>query len=343
MPYSLAPKRSLSRRSFLKFSGLGLAAFLLPLPHPTAAETDLQGRVLDSSVNCHAEPSLNSQLVRVFWKDSVLPIDGATIGDDQTEHNRVWYQVGGPGFIHSSGVQPVKTLLNDVLDEIPEGGKLAEVTVPYTDAYWGPGKEYLFAYRYYYGTTAWIIGVSYDLAGTAWYRIFEDKWEYSLYIPAAHLRILPGAELSILSPSVPASQKRIEVHLAEQKVIAYEYDRAVFMARTATGALFRDGDYRTRPGRYQTFHKRPSRHMARGNLAANGYDLPGVPWVTYITEEGISFHGTFWHNDFGKPRSHGCINLTPQAAKWIYLWTLPHVPSDQQMVYEDTGTQVDIF
>lgn len=43
--------------------------------------------------------------------------------------------------------------------------------------------------------------------------------------------------------------------------------------------------------------------MAAGDLAASGFDLPGVPWVQYITKSGISFHGTFWHNDYGRPRS----------------------------------------
>jgi lipoprotein-anchoring transpeptidase ErfK/SrfK len=82
--------------------------------------------------------------------------------------------------------------------------------------------------------------------------------------------------------------------------------------------------------------------MAAGDIASNGYDLPGVPWICYITEKGISFHGTYWHNDYGRPRSHGCINLTPAAAKWLFRWTLPIVPADSQDVYEDFGTQVDV-
>ncbi len=61
--------------------------------------------------------------------------------------------------------------------------------------------------------------------------------------------------------------------------------------------------------------------MAAGDIASNGFDLPGVPWVLYITESGISFHGTYWHNDYGRPHSHGCINLAPQAAKWLFRWT----------------------
>jgi lipoprotein-anchoring transpeptidase ErfK/SrfK len=82
--------------------------------------------------------------------------------------------------------------------------------------------------------------------------------------------------------------------------------------------------------------------MAAGNLANNGYDLPGVPWVLYLTQSGISFHGTYWHNDYGAPHSHGCINLSPQAAKWLYRWTSPIVQPEKEYVYGYTGTHVEI-
>ena len=100
-------------------------------------------------------------------------------------------------------------------------------------------------------------------------------------------------------------------------------------------------DTTTPAGEFETFRKRPSRHMAAGNLAS-GYDLPGVPWVAYIDEEGVSFHGTFWHNDFGVPRSHGCINMTIDAAKWLYRWTNPVVPKHEQEVWKGHGTPVRV-
>ena len=82
--------------------------------------------------------------------------------------------------------------------------------------------------------------------------------------------------------------------------------------------------------------------MAAGNLAANGFDLPGVPWVSYFTERGVAFHGTYWHNDYGRPRSHGCVNLTPAAAKWIYRWTNPVVPPEKQRMVKSFGTIVNV-
>jgi lipoprotein-anchoring transpeptidase ErfK/SrfK len=137
-------------------------------------------------------------------------------------------------------------------------------------------------------------------------------------------------------------EKRIEINTADQYLVAIEQETPVFAARIASGAVFSNGDYSTPHGRHTVFHKRPSRHMAAGNLAANGYDLPGVPWVSYFTESGIAIHGTYWHNNYGAPRSHGCINLTPSAARWIFRWTLPSVPFTEQRVYKDTGTTVNV-
>ena len=334
----------LSRRDFLKSSGMGLLGLLLP-PLDNFADMlpDQQGRVTDLKISLHAEPSYNSQEIKIYWKDTVLPVSEVTVGDEEPAHNRIWYRVGAEGYIHSGSLQPVKTQLNSAEEELPDAGALAEVTVPFTDAHWGPGKQYPVAYRFYYETTHWIIAAVSDNLGEPWYRILDDKWEFKFYVPAPHLRLIPSEELTSQSPDVPPSEKRIAVHLGQQLVVAYEWNQPVFMARASTGTEFSNGRYLTPAGRHQTFHKRPSRHMAAGNLAANGYDLPGVPWNSYITESGIAFHSTYWHNDYGRPRSHGCINLTPQAAKWIYRWTLPVVPPDQQRVYEDFGTQVDVI
>jgi lipoprotein-anchoring transpeptidase ErfK/SrfK len=170
-----------------------------------------------------------------------------------------------------------------------------------------------------------------DNRADPWYRIADDKWDLFYYAPATHLRLIPKEELTPLSPGLRPEEKRLEVRLRQQLVIAYERDRAVFVARTATGAEFSNGKFYTPAGQHITFQKRASRHMAAGDLASNGYDLPGVPWICYITEKGVAFHGTYWHNDFGRPRSHGCINLTPAAAKWIYRWTLPVALPDTQM------------
>jgi lipoprotein-anchoring transpeptidase ErfK/SrfK len=196
----------------------------------------------------------------------------------------------------------------------------------------------------YYSTTYWVTGLQVDAAGGSWYTILDDKRKRNYFVNAAHLRLIPDEALTPLSPQIPIEGKRLEIRLAEQVIVAYEWDEAVFMSRIATGARFRNGNFTTPTGRFMTYHKRPTRHMAAGDYAApNSYDLPGVPWVCYFTPEGISIHGTYWHNDYGLPRSHGCINLTPAAAHWVYRWTMPVVEPYEIYAYKNFGTTIDII
>jgi hypothetical protein len=60
-----------------------------------------------------------------------------------------------------------------------------------------------------------------------------------------------------------------------------------------------------------------------GGSGEDRYDLPGIAFPTYFTESGVAIHGTYWHNDYGLRRSHGCINVPCEAARFIYRWTHP--------------------
>lgn len=342
-------KAILSRREFLQLAGLGLVSLYVPQKiDPSKLTNDLfpsnlQGRVTDISINIYKTPSFDDQTINIFWRDIVLPITGIMISDDENAYNRVWYQVNGNGYAYSGSIQPVRTELNIPPQKLPKKINLAEVTVPFTDARDYPISSSPVVYRFYFETTHWVDELVIDKEENTWYRVIDDKFESHHYVSASHMRLIPDPELSRLSPQVPEDQKRIEVHLGRQLVIAYEADQPVFMTRASTGGSFNKGIFATPLGRHITFHKRPSAHMAAGNLASNGFDLPGVPWVSYITESGVAFHGTFWHNDFGKPRSHGCINIPSKAAKWIYRWTQPVVPIGETYQFLDRGTTVDII
>lgn len=344
-----------SRRDFLKLSGTGFLSLWLPGmqqlsqtgPSLDSAVLDVfetqQGRVTDRLIWLYDQPSFQANRTKMYWRDAVLPITDIAISDDPTAYNRVWYQIGDQGCGYSGTLQPVQTVLNSPILDVPDSGLLGEVTVPFTDAHQHPDANSAVAYRLYYETAHWITSAVADPAdGRIWYQVLDDKWDQKYYAPGEHLRVIPDAELAPLSPEVPDSKKKIQVRLDDQLVFAYENDQPVFVTRTATGEAFRYGNYTTPTGSYLTYHKRPTRHMAGGDLTADGYDLPGVPWVMYITESGLSLHGTFWHNDFGHPKSHGCVNLSPAAAKWLFRWTRPVVPPDHQFAYGPTGTLVEI-
>ncbi len=343
---------NLNRREFLQLGGMAcLALSQLPLQFKRFLRTGALykdesvptlGRITANNAKLYGGPSFASTMLKEYWKDLVFPITSVTLGDDPA-YNRVWYGINGEGFMHSGIVQPVEIVLNDAVLELPKQGRLAEITVPYTDAVWTPKKPDSVAYRLYYGTTYWVMETLLE-DDVYWYKIVDDYFLLTYYVKAEHVHVINVDEITPLSPDVPDKDKRIEVILAEQVMIAYEYDVAVFMSKVATGASWTGYRYSTPTGRHYTFHKRPSRHMASGAPGNPvGFDLPGVPWVCFINKEGISFHGTYWHNDFGKPRSHGCINLPTNAAKWLYRWTKPTVPFEKYLVWQETGTRVDVI
>jgi hypothetical protein len=337
---------SLSRRDFLKLSATGVAGLFLsglPLDFVRAGglSSDLLGRITKGTVKLFDVPSTAGKLVSTYKRDDLLPITGSVTGGVESDANRLWYQIGNEGYVHSAFIQPVRTVLNEPSTEPLYNGALAEVTVPFVESHARPSLASMTIYRMYYETIYWVARKVKGDGGSAWYRIFDDLHKVEYFVPAEYLRIIPPEELAPLSPGMDPDLKRLKLHLDRQELLAYEDQTLVHTARVSSGKRVY-GKYTTPLGHFMTFHKRHTRHMAAGNLAAGGYDLPGVPWVTYITKGGVSFHGTFWHNDFGTPHSHGCINLSMEDAKWLYCWTIPNVPASDQYAYESFGTRVEI-
>jgi hypothetical protein len=320
--------------------GIALSDLSSHMP-PQDEFANLQARMINRTVWTYEEPNANSKRAKLYWHDLVVPITNTTISEDESAYNRVWYQLEDGGYAYSGGIQPVRTILN-VPGQIPSRGALGEVSVPYTDASLEADAGAELVYRLYYETIHWVTSAVNAADGSTWYRLLDDKFERHYYARAKHIRLVSTEELAPLSPQVPSEDKRIEVRLDEQLLLAYENGQTVFATRVSTGGKRLSGKYTTPVGNFITYHKRPTRHMANGDIASNGFDFPGVPWVLYITESGISFHGTYWHNDYGIPHSHGCINMTPQAAKWLYRWTMPAVPPEKLLIYGYVGTKVEI-
>ena len=113
-------------------------------------------------------------------------------------------------------------------------------------------------------------------------------------------------------PPVPtlAEGKQIVVVLSQQRTYAFENGTLVRQFLVSTGLPATP----TVRGDFAIYLKVPSQRMT-----GPGYDLPGVPWVMYFYK-GYSFHGTYWHNNFGFPMSHGCVNMRTPEAEWLYAW-----------------------
>jgi len=337
-------KRSISRRGFLKLSAIGcLSISKFTDRIDKILERQQFGRVLLPVINVYQQPSFNAKITATYPFDSIINIDNLTHSQEGTLYNKIWYVNESEGYIHSSHIQPVLYSPNSVVIDLPENGSLAEVTVPFSDTFRGPDIKFASSYRLYYSSTHWVTNSVQGGDGTLWYRILDDRWNYSYYARAADLRIIPAAELRPINPQISQKDKKLVVKLAEQIVIAYEKGIPVFMSYASTGGNLRNGKSATPLGSHTIYYKRPHRHMFGSPDDYEGYDFPGVPWVSYITRFGIAFHGVYWHNNFGGQRSHGCINLPPNSAKWIYCWSQPYVPHYENEWFEDNGTSVVII
>ncbi len=335
-----------TRRDFLKFSAAGALGFLfaeLGLDKVEAGAPPLrqQGRTTWSSLTVYDKPSFSGTQVNLYGRDVVLPITETLHIEGEHAYNHVWYRIGDEGFAHSAYLQPVKTSYNLPVLNIPEKGVLAEVTIPYVLVRLGHNAYFKPKLRYYYGTTHWVDRIIQDtIDGRYWYRIFDREVQTYYYVPSYSLRIIPDEELAPLSPNVNPEDKHIYVDLATQSMVAYEGDTPVLTSLIASGWT---KSTPTPTGEFRTYHKAPSVHMTDGAGDEANYDLPGVPWVSFFTGNGESFHGTYWHNDFGDTRSHGCINTPDSVAKFIYLWTTPTVPPDEDYLHlPGQGTRVVI-
>jgi len=295
-----------------------------------------------SGINLFSDPSFKAKTLHTYGRDEVVSITGEVDGDPGNPYNNKWYQLNGEGYTYSGWVQPVETNYQRPVFEIPSAGQLGEITVPFSATRHDASYSSNTGYRIYFATTHWVTGVIVNpYEKGVWYKIYDSLRQISFYIPASDMRLVPQDELTALSNDVSNDRKHIYADTATQSVTAFEDDQAVLVARCSSGGK----GTKTPLGKFQTFHKGPTIHMTNDGEAGagHGYDLPGVPWVSFFTGTGVSFHGTYWHNDYGKPRSHGCVNLSPADAKFIYRWTQPLVPPDTQYLYKPgEGTRVEI-
>ncbi len=337
---------NLSRRDFLKASGAGLLALLLAdrrFERALADEPPGQGRATISGAELFQEPAFKARKLRPLARDEVIAILGQVQGDAGygNPFNSTWYRVSPEGYTYSGWIQPVANVYHQPVFDIPSAGILGEITVPFSDTRQETSVLARRGYRVYYTSTHWVTGVVVNSKEKSiWYRIYDRLLQKSFYAAAYDVRLIPPEELRPLSAGVPEQEKHVHVDLPTQTVTAFEDERIVLVARCSSG----DKGSRTPLGQFRTFHKGPSIHMTnQGDAVSHVYDLPGVPWVSFFTGTGVALHGTYWHNDYGRPRSRGCVNLRPVDAKFLYRWTRPVVSPEVPYLYRPgDGSGVEV-
>jgi hypothetical protein len=140
-----------------------------------------------------------------------------------------------------------------------------------------------------------------------------------------------------------AGRPWIDVSIKDQTLIAYEGAEPVFatLVSTASDGLVDAGSGNaTLDGVFMIHTKHVTWDMADSGGDDN-YDLRDVPYVQFF-HEGLALHAAYWHDDFGVPRKHGCINLAPADARWLFDWTEPRVPAHWHGAYGFDGTLVHV-
>lgn len=166
--------------------------------------------------------------------------------------------------------------------------------------------------------------------GQTWYKIVFDEWllypervKNDWYVSADFVEVLfdEGSKTAWEDGvATTTKEKEIIVDRSDQKLYAYEDGELFMEIQISTGLQFTP----TPRGTFTVFKKTPSRYMQGplpGLASDQYYDLPGVPWDLYFTQGGAVIHGAYWHDSFGSPYSHGCVNVSPAEARILYNWT----------------------
>lgn len=166
------------------------------------------------------------------------------------------------------------------------------------------------------------------------------------YFIAADGRLYRERDVRVIEPrprpdEVGPNEKWIEVNLGGQYLIAYEGDRPVYVTLISSGRAYHpddpEADFLTPTGTFRIRAKHLAANMD-GDTAADGpYSIDDVPYVMYF-QLAYALHGAFWHQGFGFPRSHGCVNLAPRDAQWIFNWSDPQVPEGWHGAYPPEGS-----
>ncbi len=143
------------------------------------------------------------------------------------------------------------------------------------------------------------------------------------------------------------SDKRIEVDLTNQRLYAFEGSNKIYDFAISSGKWGR-----TPAGTFRVWIKLRYAKMEGGSTALRTYYyLPNVPYVMYFYNDeipkwrGYGIHGAYWHNNFGHPMSHGCINMKIEEAGLLYYWAKPELNGKQSIYASDDnpGTPIVIY
>ncbi len=172
-----------------------------------------------------------------------------------------------------------------------------------------------------------LTGVVKNLQGVRMVETKSGRWLRSSDLKTA-------AKPSKLPSWARKGVKWIDISIISQTMVLWEGDQPVYATLVSTG---RDGagdpatTLSTPQGTFRIYQRHVTTTMD-SNVADHEFELRDVPWVMYF-KGGYALHGAYWHDDFGRSRSHGCVNIAPIDARWVFQWAGPPVPEHWHAAY----------
>ena len=338
----------ISRRDFLKLAALSTGALAFrPFARsalPEFPQGDKLGRITVGKMDVYARPDSSSQIVGVLYEDNLVTWLREVVGSMPGRINQRFVETPN-GFVWGGYMQPVWNQPNTPVTTLQTTslgqGMWVEVTVPYVDLVLdnpparAPWLQYQLSInlpaRFYYSQVVWADEIRVDESGQAWYRLNEKYGSGDIFWGQAEaFRPLTAEEISPISPEV--QDKRILVRVWDQTLSCFEGNMEVHFAKISSGALYdawgnRVDAWETPVGESPIWRKAISLPLSGGSASA-GWNLPAVGWVSLFVGTGVAIHSTYWHNNYGEPSSRGCVNASPEDAKWVSRWSQPLLPYD---------------
>jgi hypothetical protein len=262
---------------------------------------------LEDDVNVYPEPSLGAPALFNVGNGFLY----VTIQTQVEANGHTWYAINPGQYVLAEDIRLVDTpafhgVEVTVQPERPFGWILQEV-VPSDEPDGEPNSEYARLERFTFfqvfdavvGDEDWI-----------WYQIGGDRWIRQTYVSLIDVNAPPE--------EVGDGEFWVEVDLYEQSFAAYEGSRMVYAGLVSSGL----NRWPTYEGIFQVFSRYLQTRMSGAEGKVDYYNIEDVPYTMYFDRDNeIALHGAYWHDRFGYKHSHGCVNMPPRDAEWIYYWS----------------------
>ena len=279
---------------------------------------------------------------------------GVAVVEEKNAHGERWVRTRHDRWIALRELAPARTIAfhGEQLSDVPAAGlDIAWVLPDHANVYGAAKADKPSSGRVRFQVVAWREEVTTPTGLMV--RISVDGAAQPEWMRARDLAHPSSAPPPEEVGGASSTERWIDVELASQTLVAFEGTRPVFATMVSTGRGPLRSETVTPPGVHRVWVKLTTTTMDNDTaIAAAGpdmdaprrYQLEDVPFVQFF-DKAVALHGAFWHSDFGHVHSHGCVNLAPLDARWLFGWTAPHLPGGWAAVFPtrlERGTVVRV-